>query len=685
MSGSCGTAAAVQTVAMTAVDGHLTAGATSTFFSYRSMPYSVFSTDFSELQLSTTTLAASLTTQATCTIDRRGDKLAKIYLQFKAPAIMNITTSACTPFGSSAAIISTSGGDKGLVKHRGIIGALGPRHWVSVKTAANTDLFVATTSIPVTGIIALADIAVAAGPPIVAAQTDFSTVIFPGDRVVAAQGFTAIVQSVSYAAAVTSITLDQGPGVAISSTLHFRVEREVNLGQVENSANPFIAEDSASAIIFTKTVADGPGPATAASTIGMRYRAVGGDPSDLAAYYRPFAPALLVDGVTLLCGSQCLDTLTASALVIYHEVFVPKHAQAMRNVNATRDASLLKKWALQPNVWRMLLPFTMCTSYAKALSLVSICLHNLKISVKFNPALYAVGNAVGVTGTTNTMAVSAKLGGTAPTDASVKTYYANASTTSPTPWATQSTASAATSDPLSGFTLFSGAAIAVSVLAEYVYTGKAEREMEINLNERMVVIEHQTMPNSALLTSTAAVTTQLTFTHPIAALFATAVSSANSSHGDYQNYDGHPDPISYNRLSPRDSLVPMLQSFYIKFNSSDRTPNTDVSFYREMQNSFILKNVPDTDIMSIFFSIASPYEPQQSGSANFARLERVEAVAQMHPSFAKDNSNVGGMNAPATTTGAGAAAAAHSVALTYDVLSINVWEVVDCMMGRMYA
>ena len=74
---------------------------------------------------------------------------------------------------------------------------------------------------------------------------------------------------------------------------------------------------------------------------------------------------------------------------------------------------------------------------------------------------------------------------------------------------------------------FSGAAIAVSVLAEYVYTGKAEREMEINLNERMVVIEHQTMTASALLTSTAAVTTQLTFTHPIAALFATAVSGSS--------------------------------------------------------------------------------------------------------------------------------------------------------------
>ena len=667
---SCGTAAAVQTVAVTAVDSHLTAGATSTFFSYRSMPYSVFSTDFSELQLSQTALGASAATQATCTIDRRGDKLAKIYLQFKAPAIMNITTSSISMFGAAA---STGAGDACLnLKKRGVIGALGPRHWVPVRFASASSFLTST----IAGVIA-------AGAVVVAG--DFTTKILRGDRITFAFGFSGIVASTVYASSNTTIQLESGPSVANVAELEFRVEREINLGQAECSANPFIAEDSPNAIIFTKTVPDGPGPATAASAIGMRYRAVGGDPRDLAAFYRPFAPALLVDGVTLLCGSQCLDTLTASALVIYHELFVPKHAQAMRNMNATRDASLLKKWALQPNVWRMLLPFTMCTSYAKALSLVSICLHNLKINVKFNPALYAVGNAVGVAGTTNTMAVASVLGGTSPTDATVKTYYANASTTSPTPWATQSTTGVVTSDPLSGFSQFTGAAITVSVLAEYVYTGKAEREMEINLNERLVVIEHQTMTASALLTSTAAVTTQLTFTHPIAALFATAVSSANSNYGDYQNYDGHPDPITYNRLSPRDSLVPMLQSFYIKFNSSDRTPNTDVSFYREIQNSFILKNVPDTDIMSVFFSIASPYEPQQSGSANFARLERVEAVAQMHPCFAKDNSNVGGLNATATTTGAGAAAAAHSVALTYDVLSINVWEIVDCMMGRVYA
>jgi hypothetical protein len=29
--------------------------------------------------------------------------------------------------------------------------------------------------------------------------------------------------------------------------------------------------------------------------------------------------------------------------------------------------------------------------------------------------------------------------------------------------------------------------------------------------------------------------------------------------------------------------------------------------------------------------------------------------------------------------------AAHQVTLTFDFLSINVWEVKDCMMGRMYA
>ena len=682
---SCGAAAQIQLVAMTAVDGFLTSGATSTFFAYRSMPYSVFSTEFVELQLTgAATLNEKTPTQGTCTIDRRGDKLAKVYLQFKADAIMNITQDAITLHGATdnlgIEILNV------VTKRRGIVGGGGHCPCFTMVRLADDAFGMCVCAIGADGILTF---------PI---GTNYGASVKVGDRVTvtsgyclasnsaatasAAGGFVTFVQSIT---GNTTVQLELCPAVvAAAGTGLALFEREVNRGSLNCGTNPFVSEDFAF-LPFVRTVADGPHNATAPSVIGLQYRGIGGDPRDLAAFYRPYAPCLLIDTVTLLCGSQCLDTLTASALVIYHELFVPQHSQTTRNLNASRDHHVLKKWALQTSVWRMLLPFNMCTSYAKALSLVSICLHNLKINVKFNPVMVAVGNGVGGI-FPDTMVVAKKTGGTAPQNLAVRTCAAAASDSSITPWASHSNSTLATSDPLASASIntFKGANIACTVLVEYVYTGKAEREMEVNLTDRMVVIEHQTQQN-IVLAGTGALTTQLTPTHPIAAMFCTAVSSAHTLHGDKQNYDGFPDPLTYHGFAPRASLVPLLKSFQIKFNSAERTPNYDPSFYTEVMNATALKNVPGSDILSIFYGLASPYDPQQSGSANYARLERVEAVAVLHPCYTKDNSNVGGANFSGSSAGPGQMSAPHQVTLTYDFLSINVWEVRDCMMGRAFA
>ena len=688
MSGSCSGAAMTQVVAMTAVDAYLTGGATSTFFAYRSLPYAAFSTDFCTLTLTgAATLNEKTATQGTCTIDRRGDKLAKIFLQFQADAIMNISQEAITINGAA----TTGGNELATIKtmHRGIVGGLGPKQWVPVNlSAANIGGAICSWTAP------------GASGGVVTLATGLIAGVRVGDRVTligglaitanSAAGSSALSIHVSTIQSITgdTFTLDlESPVVAASSSGLCTVEREINRGMVDCGVNPFMSEESES-LPFTKVVVDGPGPGVAPSGIGIRYRGVGGDPRDLAAYYRPFAPALLVDSVTLLCGSQCLDTLTASALVIYHDVFVPQHQQSVRNMNAERDINILKKWALQPQQWRMLLPFNMCTSYAKALSLVSICLHNLKLNVKFNSAIVAVGNGFGGTLFTDSMTVTSTAGGAAPTsNAVVRTCSASASglDTCITPWTTNGNA-LASGDPLStaSSNLFKGTSISCSVLVEYVFCGKAEREQEVNLNDRMVVIEHQTLQN-VVVAGTGSVSTQLTFSHPIAALFCTAVSSTNLQQNDRQNYDGMTDPLCFHRQSPRDSLVSLIRSFQIKFNSAERTPLTDVSFYREIQNSNVVKNVPGTDILAYYFGLASPYDPQQSGSANFARLDRVDAALVPQPCYVKDNSNVGGLNGSISTVGQGASSAVEQLTVTFDVLSINVWEVSDCMMGRMYA
>jgi len=669
MSSCSGNAAAMQTVAVTAVDAYLTAAATSTFFAYKSMAYSVFATDFAELQLTgATTLNNKTATQGSCVIDRRGDRCAGIFLQFKADAIMNISQDSITLHGAGAPVAANTGGDLGVAMKRGIVGGLGQPQWVPVKFASGVAA-VTCSALDQDG---------------AATITGVTGDIQAGDRVTVHPSttdkpLTTFVKTTAVAGA-TALSLETGPLADYTATAYIFVEREINRGSVVRSNNPFIPEDHAR-LIAEHVVSDGPRRDISQSASGQRYRGVGGDPADLACYYRAFAPIHLVDSVTLLCGSQCLDTLTALALLIYHEVFVK--AQTVRNMNATRDINLLKKWALQPSVWRMRMPFNMCTSYAKSLSLVSICLHNLKLNVKFNPVMNAVANGVGGI-FTDAINITSIAGGAAATNPVFRTCAAQMADLV-TPWTTASAATTAT-DPLltASSALFTGANVACSVLVEYIYTGKAEREMEINLSDRMVVVEHQELAN-VVVSGTGAVSTQLTFTHPVSAVFCTAVSSAHTLHGDKFNPDGLPDPLTYDRLRPRDSLVPLLKSFYLKFNSSDRTPNTDPSFYREMQSSHIIGNVPGTEILAYYFGVGSPYEAQQSGSANMARMERVEAIVQMNSCYAKDNSSVGGLNAIATTAGVGAMSAAHQLNVTYSALSINVWEVSDCMMGRVYA
>ena len=680
---SCGTGAALQCMTSTAIDKYLTHNAHSTFFAARSAPYAVFATDFSTLQLSgATTLSEKSSTMGNAVIDRRGDRLAKIYLDFIADAICNISQDAVSMYGASAAAVADNAASA-VVLNRGIVGGLGHKLWVPVvlaaATAGNVGGATCASITAVTGLVAMTSGASTANLRI-------------GDRVTfggIASGTASrapqvgYVQSISSADTVTftaSIRFVADAGTGLGTIL---VEREVNRGLVDGPASLFLSED-ADFMPFSLTKAEGPRPSGTPSALGVRYSGPGGDARDLACYYRPFAPALLIDTVSLLCGSQCLDQLTASAIIIYHEVFVPLGKKTVRSVNGSRDPNVLKRWAMQAQHWRLLLPFHMCTSYSKALSLVSICLHNLKISIKFNPCMHAVHNGVGGV-FSDTMAVTSLLGGTDVTNAFVRTCAAAGNDTSlspflPTPSAT-STLSAASA------LLFKGGSIQVQLVVEYVYSGKAERELEVNLTDVLVVTEHQSM-SGIVLSTTAAISTQLTFGHPVSAIFITPVASASSAGLDMQNYDGCADPLTFNRNAPRASHVPLIKSAQIKFNSGGRTPegqNGDGLFFREIQHGNVGECVPNTDILGYYFCVANPYLAQHSGSAALARLDRADIVLTPNAVHFKDMQHMGGLNATATSAGAGAMSSAQQITCTIDVLSINVWTVSNCMLGRMFA
>jgi hypothetical protein len=662
---SCGgSAAVVQTCAFTAVDAFLTADALATFFASRSAPYAVFATDFATLPINgaSTLNSAGHQTQGNVTIDRRGDKLAKIYLNFVASPIVNVTVEACTRGGQKVPV--AGGTDNGSVLTRAIIGAPGPKHFKHVLSATST------MTEDVNNLVVNATLGVTAD----------ALLLRVGDVVhLSSSGVAGQVPSKTY---IKSITLDaagvatgvivfeQSVGIGVDGVMHLTFEREVHRGMIGADSNAYSYED-ADVVPCRVVRVEGPTFGVGTATSVFRYRGPGGDPTDIACYYRTFAAATLVNQVQLMCGTQCLDVLTSSALIIYHECFVPRAKQGRRMMNISKDKAELKSWALQPNVWRMLLPFHMCTSYSKALSLVSICLHNLKLNITFNPAMWAVGNGVGAQFAEHSSVATGDLGDAA-TGTTLKTVAFQSS----------KSLSGITKTGAVPTTAFSGASISVSCMVEFIYSGKSEREMEVNLSEKLVVIEHQQLSNQIISTS-GAKTIALSPSHPISAIFITAVSHANYSINDRQNYSGDPDPMQYCRGGIVTD-VPLLSTVCFNFNSSKRTPETDRTFYCELQHGNIAQNTSD-HIWAYYFGCADPHNHQHAGSANLSRMDSASVTITANGAYFADQSGIGGANYAASTVGEGAMSQSNQIYVNIDFTSINVWTFEGCMLGRMFA
>jgi len=673
MSCSTGSACVVQTCAFTAVDAFLTAGASSSFFVCVSQPYAVFALDDADLTLvGASSLNATSTTTGTATIDRRGDKLNRISATFSAKGVMNCTTAACTMGGRTGTPAGVEASATPIT--RGIVGGLGPKEWVTVQSGATAgfvtgadDVAAETTSV----VVALAA-GLRAGDRIT-----LTPISIAGE--IAGKPHTTLIDNIDG----TTVDLVGGwtpAGGATDGTFYITAEREINRGSKDCGSNPFISEES-DIMGFTGASVDGSAPDAAGST-GLYFRGPGGDPRDLAAYWRPFAPCVLIESASLLSGSQCLDSIGTSMLIIYQELFVGQNKLGVRSANASRDPSTLKRWALQNQEWEVILPFHMSTSYCKSLSLVSICLHNLKLQLKYRGFVDGVANGCGGSFSDFSITGNDVLGGGGGANATVNTMALTA-LNSITP---VFNASGTLNTAAMPSTVLAGSHVVPGVRVRYIYAGKAEREQEVNLTEKIVVVEHQSLTNQLTTTSGGALTTQLGFSHPIAALFITAVSNMHSKRGDLFNFDGAPDPLTFNRANPRASLVSHLKTGQLKFNSGGRSKAHTAVYFREIQPGYVAETpITGTDILSYFFCCGSPYSHQMSGSANFARLDRVEFVYTPEAWVVADQSNAGGLNGSSTSAGVGTVSGGNLLNITYDVVSINVWTTENCMLGRFFA
>jgi hypothetical protein len=661
----CGQAAVVQTVAMTAIDQFLTAWALASFFRAVSQAYAVFATDFCNVALTQGSLtnSATATTSSNCTIERRGDMMAKAFFTCTAPAILNCSASACDRGGHTGTQTGTA-----TEKFRALIGSTGTSKWVPIDQGS-------------TG-VANAGLTVAGGTnPTMVHSSTLAAIAQVGDRITLQSDNAGDTPHVTTVSSVVTTTLGLEAAYIIGAAVGdctWKLEREINSGHVNCDGNPFISEDS-DIWGWAMSRTDGPSPDddTVSTTGGFRYRSYGGDPRDLAAYYCPFAPAQLISSVTLSVGTQCLDSLNSSILTIYQELFVSNSKSTPRSVNGCRDKNLLKKWALQQQNWILLLPFFPCTSYAKALGLVSICFHTLKLAFVFNPFTNIVVNGSLGKFTSQTISGSNDSLGTSGTAIEVQTNAASvADSITPCFNASASTLTLPTD-------VLAGSNFAVGAMIEYVYIGQKERDTRQGVAEKIVMIEHQSTTQN--ISSSGAVTTSLPFNHPVKAIFFTSVLTHATNVNDVANMDGIHDPLTFNRASGRDSLVSPLASIQIKFNSSPRTEAHKTNFYREIQNQNIAERVPDTGIFAYYYCVSSPYSHQMSGSANHSRLDRVDVVFTPQAFLFKSQILAGGANFSATTAAAGAASTAANLLVTIDVISINVISIEDCMVGKVFA
>ncbi|MDC0366807.1 hypothetical protein OAM67_00100 [bacterium] len=693
--------AIIQIVARTALDKVLTAVASITFFRSKSAQYSVFASDFQEVLFNRTSLQSAAQQTLQADVPRSGDLLAHVFLSITAPAIVNVTAAASDRAGSTVNQNSTE--IKRAVIGGGHVGSGRERVVLSTTTTADAG--------------SNGNFVLSAASTKVKAGMMYKMYPSAASGTVTATGVTGTLKltGVNPDAAVEQIfTLtDDGDtslaGITAAITGHKIIEGRVGIVASDNITITPDAHDATSKAASVYTVAfyddgysgavgagdenpitheqdpnnewlayraDGPNPAS--ENKGMAALHSGGSARSVAAFYCKWAPCQLVETVQLLIGSSTIDTITGHMLQIYQELYCEDDKSMRKALNRGHSEDELKQWALQKQQWYVPLPFFFATSYAKALPLVALSFHNVTFKVVLHSYTSIVVNGCAGDHTGLTITSQNGLNGSTAT-----TLETKAAKTEDSVSALCSGSSDATVASLSNM---AAADFGVKMLVEYIYLGPQERQQYAALQDQMVITQHQTVLNSQISGSSME-SVKLQFNHPVACMYWVGQLQTHANMNHRGRFSGPSDPFTCTEADPQGKTQPWLKTAQCKFNNNTRTAAFGPEFFLQLQPSLHGARIPDEEIYMLSFGLSSPYNHQQSGSANFSRLDSatLELMPQAH--LFTDQSKIGGINGATTTAAVGSNAVTGGQKVNVHVFatSINVLSFENGMGGLQYA
>ena len=409
---------------------------------------------------------------------------------------------------------------------------------------------------------------------------------------------------------------------------------------------------------FTKFYEDGPN-LPAETSQGLLCPAAGFK-SDIAAYYHTWAPVQFIRSATLTFDGVCADTLTGTAIQIYHDLYQKPCDKNERLLNACTDMAVLKVRARQPQQFEVSLPFSFFRDSKLALNMELFKYTNIKLKLVTNPYSQMVANGCGSSDFRLTITSDNALGGSSPRTLVTKSGSLPGS-------------AHAFCDSKGALSYASAQTLAakdvwIRVRWAGCYLPKADRDRLTQLTPPVMVVQQHSASEPLTVTTAGQHTIEVPGNNALSSIVVVAQTRSALNQGRLWDFRGHAIAGTGTQSGAFVQRAPLIETVRLVCQGKNRTQLLagHEALAIAFQQGAVANSTPTTDYVPFCFGTANPYDSPQN--LNAQTIPDIKAQIKIASAVFQNNSASGGFDGKSKVAAAGSASVDGGESVTVRVL-----------------
>ena len=558
------------------------------------------------------------------------DYVDRLTLVIGVPTIVNQTQNQVNRFGVSGGVASITVTDNGS----GYDGTTANTYTLASAPSGGVDFTVSDTAVPQGVIATVAGYDIEITEPgygyTSAPSMTYNTGSMSGDPPTFTTTLTSTTTGENYRYVIPSKTSGQKQA-ALTST-------NSNSGTATNLGTAILVESD---VVRThQTISKAITGVTYPSSVDSIYHnSIDGGVQDIAAYFQPYCPYMLIESAELKAGHEMIGYTDGYCLMNQNVFHVPEGQSLKQRAHASFDVQQLKQWSLQANnlwyvdleFWPKETPFPLAALTKTALSLT--------VKTKAWPT-YIVngsgGNFVGQCSITASGTAMKTVSVSPATDSAISFL----SSTAP---ATTSLGTAVSKSDFSMILLMHG----------YMVGDAARIKMQTSYHRIPTSMHYVTDKIDPLTNATKKQPIKINTRLPVKSLHWVGYLESNRLRNDLSNFAGPGDPVTATVEYPQGFVQrPVFTKCQVFANNKPVTLYAGADYFIDHKQKYHALRKPErpVHIWSHYFCKGSPYQFQHNAYMDASELQYFELRVDPDPALFADNSAVLGLNGSTSGT-----------------------------------